>query len=94
MARIAMKDRTLPDVYFEELLPTIEAGIHSRPNRVRDAMNSALIAIGIRNEKLQERAFAPPQTSVRWRLTTGQPGASRRTPPTYILKTVNRKSRR
>jgi hypothetical protein len=38
-------------------LGIIERDIHHRKNRVRDAMNSARIAIGIRNKKLEERAL-------------------------------------
>jgi 3-methyladenine DNA glycosylase AlkD len=38
----------LPDGYFEPYLNTIENDIHERPNRTRDAMNTALINIGLR----------------------------------------------
>ena len=93
MAKIAMKDRTLPDEYFEELLSTIEAGIHTRQNRVRDAMNSALIAIGIRNEKLQERAMLAAGTIGKVEVDHGATGCVTPDAAQYILKTVNRKSR-
>ena len=93
MAKIAMKDRTLPDEYFEELLPTIEAGIHTSPNRVRDAMNSALIAIGIRNEKLQERALRAAGNIGKVEVDHGATGCVTPDAASYILKTVNRKSR-
>ena len=93
MARIAMKDRTLPDGYFEELLSTLEAGIHSRPNRVRDAMNSALIAIGIRNERLQERALCAAANVGKVEVDHGATGCVTPDAAQYILKTVNRKSK-
>ena len=93
IAKIAMKDRTLPDEYFEELLPTIEAGIHTRENRVRDAMNSALIAIGIRNEKLQERAMLAAGNIGKVEVDHGATGCVTPDAASYILKTVNRKSR-
>jgi 3-methyladenine DNA glycosylase AlkD len=48
LANLAMYEPTLPDTYFEPYLPLIEREIHGRKNRVRDAMNSALIAIGLR----------------------------------------------
>jgi hypothetical protein len=38
----------LPDDYFEAYLGRIEIDIHKSPNRTRDAMNSALINIGLR----------------------------------------------
>jgi 3-methyladenine DNA glycosylase AlkD len=54
----AMSDRDATDAEFETLLATIEREIHARKNRVRDAMNSALIAIGARNPRLTEKALA------------------------------------
>ena len=94
MAKIAMKDRTLPDEYFEELLPTIEAGIHTGRNRVRDAMNSALIAIGIRNEKLQELALRAAGNIGKVEVDHGVTGCVTPDAASYILKTVNRKRRK
>ena len=93
IAKIAMKDRTLPDEYFKELLPTIEAGIHTRENRVRDAMNSALIAIGIRNEKLQELAMLAAGNIGKVEVDHGATGCVTPDAAQYILKTVNRKSK-
>ncbi len=93
VAKIAMKDWTLPDEYFEELLSTVEAGIHSRENRVRDAMNSALIAIGIRNEKLQERALRAAGNIGKVDVDHGATGCVTPDAAQYILKTVNRKSK-
>ena len=94
MARIAMKDRTIPDEYFVELLSTVEAGIHTRKNRVRDAMNSTLIAIGIRNEKLQERAMVAAGNIGKVEVDHGATGCVTPDAAQYILKTVNRKSRK
>ncbi len=58
LANLAMKDTTLPDEFFENYLEVIERNIHSAKNFVRNAMNSALIAIGIRNAALEEKALA------------------------------------
>jgi 3-methyladenine DNA glycosylase AlkD len=58
LARLALQDQTLPDEYFESYLQVIESDIHQRKNRVRYGMNGALIAIGMRNEKLEKRALA------------------------------------
>jgi len=58
IGRLAQNDQTLPDDYFESYLRIIESDIHKRKNRVRHQMNSALIAIGGRNEKLEKQALA------------------------------------
>lgn len=57
------RDKSLPDSFFEPLVARIEANIHRAPNRMRDAMNAALIAIGIRSE-----AFAKTCTQVAKRI--------------------------
>jgi 3-methyladenine DNA glycosylase AlkD len=58
IARLALDDKGLPDEYFEKYLKIIESDIHNRKNRVRHEMNSALIAIGCRNENLEKRSLA------------------------------------
>ncbi len=58
LAILAMRDKEMPDSYFEDQLQTIERGIHSCKNNLKDSMNSALIAIGIRNEALKAKAIA------------------------------------
>ncbi|MBA3943500.1 MAG: DNA alkylation repair protein [Herpetosiphonaceae bacterium] len=55
---LATNDKNLPDDYFERYLMTIERDLHNRKNRVRYAMNSALITIGGRNPQLEEKALA------------------------------------
>ena len=58
MGALALWNTALPDAYFEALLPQLEAGIHTAKNRVRDAMNDALIAIGARSAALRDKAVA------------------------------------
>ena len=58
MSVLAMIDQELSDSYFDGHLKTIEKGIHERKNRVRHAMNMALISIGMRNPALEKKAFA------------------------------------
>lgn len=58
VAYLALHDRTLEDAWFVERLRQIEAEIHQRPDRVRHAMNSALIAIGLRGPELEVHALA------------------------------------
>ena len=57
LAHLAMKDKSLTDDYLIERVEEIKRRIHGSQNRVRDAMNNALIAIGIRNPELQEIAL-------------------------------------
>lgn len=55
---LAMQDKDLPDVQLEKYVQAIEKSIHRAKNRTREAMNSALISIGIRNDKLERLAIA------------------------------------
>lgn len=54
----AVQEATLPDSYFEGYLKTIEERIRIAGNRSRHAMNAALIAIGMRNQRLHPLALA------------------------------------
>jgi 3-methyladenine DNA glycosylase AlkD len=51
-------DGAQADGWFLPYLEAIEREIHGRKNRVRSAMNNALIAIGIRGGEMEERAIA------------------------------------
>lgn len=54
---IAIKNKTLQDDFFSPYLEEIKENIHNEKNRKKEAMNSALIAIGIRNEDLEQTAI-------------------------------------
>jgi 3-methyladenine DNA glycosylase AlkD len=58
LARLAMGDSDLTDADFERYLGEIESRIHRSRNRVRDAMNMAVIAIGLRGAALETRAVS------------------------------------
>jgi 3-methyladenine DNA glycosylase AlkD len=58
VARLAGADNELEDAWFLDRLEKIETGIHEAPNRKRETMNTALIAIGCRNARLRQRAEA------------------------------------
>jgi 3-methyladenine DNA glycosylase AlkD len=58
LADLATNDRTLPDSYFAPLLERIERDLHSSKNRVRHAMNNAVIAIGLRDAALEAQAVS------------------------------------
>jgi 3-methyladenine DNA glycosylase AlkD len=55
---LAMRGGALTDDYVLERLAFVEAHIHKSQNRVRHAMNSAVIAIGLRTPELRELALA------------------------------------
>ena len=56
LAHLAIRDAGLTDAYFEARLEEVEARLHGSKNRVRDAMNNAVIAIGLRNSRLERKA--------------------------------------
>ncbi|WP_164015448.1 DNA alkylation repair protein [Pyxidicoccus trucidator] len=57
LAALATKTEQLADDELSVWLPRIEQGIHSAQNRVRESMNSALIAIGGRGGALRDTAL-------------------------------------
>jgi 3-methyladenine DNA glycosylase AlkD len=91
VAKFAMQDPTLPDAYFETCLAQIEAEIHTCKNCVRDAMNSALIAIGIRDALLQAEAIEAAGKIGKVVVDHGQTGCKTPDAAAYILKTVRRR---
>jgi len=52
---MARKDENLDDEFFLKFVKKIEKDINKSANRAKEAMNNALIAIGMRNNKLRER---------------------------------------
>jgi 3-methyladenine DNA glycosylase AlkD len=93
LAHLAMKDETLADGYFRPYLAIIERDIHRRKNRVRYSMNSALIAIGIRNEILQAEAIAVAQKIGQVEVDHGETNCKTPEAIEYIKRTVARKKR-
>ena len=94
VAHLAMKDQSLPDDYFTNRLATIEGQIHTRKNRVRDAMNNALIAIGIRNEVLEELALAAAARIGKVEVDHGQTGCKTPDAADYIRRTLTRREQK
>ena len=94
LASIAMNDADLPDAYFEKQLATIEQEIHTRKNRVRDAMNSALIAIGIRNTTLEKQALTAARRIGKVKVDHGETGCVTPDAAAYIKKTLAHRAKR
>lgn len=81
-------DKKLSDDFFESYLRTIETDVHNRQNRVRHAMNSALIAIGLRNEFLQKQALTAAKKIGKVVVDHGETGCQTPDATEYILKMI------
>ncbi len=93
-ANLAMKDQDLPDAYFRGLLGVIEGEIHQRKNRVRDAMNNALIAIGIRSPELEEPALSAAARIGKVDVDHGETNCKTPAAAAYIRRTLARRQSR
>ncbi|GAB5520574.1 MAG: DNA alkylation repair protein [Rhodothermales bacterium] len=93
VAHAAMGKREQPDDDFLADLETIEREIHARPNRTRDAMNSALIAIGMRNEALRAAAEATAERIGRVTVDHGETNCKTPDAIPYIARGWARKKR-
>ncbi|MDA1314022.1 MAG: DNA alkylation repair protein [Acidobacteria bacterium] len=94
LARLATKDDAAEDEYFAAYIPIIEERIHKAKNRVRDAMNAALIAIGGRSAALEEKAVAAAVRIGKVEVDHGPTGCKTPDSVTYIRKTGARKRHR
>lgn len=94
LSRLAASDRELADEYFEPYLETIEREIHKNRNRVKYAMNGALINIGLRNPHLQKRAIEVAGTIGRVEVDHGETGCKTPDAIEYIRKTEEHKAKK
>ncbi len=88
IGQLALHEPSLPDSYFEPYVSEIESGIHQQKNRVREAMNNALIAIGVRNSDLQERALSAARAIGPVEIDHGETNCKTPDAAEYILRTV------
>jgi 3-methyladenine DNA glycosylase AlkD len=92
---LAGQNSDLPDKYFIVYLKNIEAGIHDSPNRVRHAMNGAVINIGLRNESLEKKATASAKRIGKVEVDHGETSCKTPDAASYILKAkAHRRKRR
>jgi 3-methyladenine DNA glycosylase AlkD len=73
-------------------LETIRATIHGRKNRVRHAMNGALIGIGLRNPALRVKALECAQAIGKVDVDHGETGCKTPDAATYIAKAAGRRA--
>ena len=91
LSGLALRDESLPDSFFQPYLETIGIDIHKRKNRVRHAMNGALIGIGSRNSKLEKQALALAAKIGKVEVDHGETGCKTPDAAAYIRKTVAHK---
>lgn len=91
LSGLAQRDPSLPDSFFLPYLDTIQAEIHKSKNRVRYAMNGALIGIGSRNSKLQKQALAVAAKIGKVDVDHGNTGCKTPDAASYIRKTIAHK---
>lgn len=94
VAQLAMHDTALADDAFLPYLAAIERGIHTRPNRTREAMNNALIAIGSRNDALEAQALAAAARIGKVTVDHGDTSCKTPDAAAYIRKTRARQQAR
>ncbi|MFQ5710121.1 MAG: DNA alkylation repair protein [bacterium] len=94
LAHLAMHSEELSDRYFEPYLEIIEKDIHASRNRVKDAMNSALAALGIYRESLSEKALSAARKIGKVEVDHGETGCKTPDAESYIQKALERKSKR
>lgn len=87
LALLTTNDVTLPDSYFEPYLARIERDIHQARNRVREAMNNTLIAIGSRSAALEPLALASAARIGKVDIDHGETACETPDAATYIGKT-------
>lgn len=88
ISHLAMDDAALDDAYFAGLVDTIERTVHRAPNRARYAMNTALIAIGIRNAALRRLVLVAARRIGPIEVDHGETGCKTPDVASYIAKTL------
>jgi 3-methyladenine DNA glycosylase AlkD len=91
LARLAGAPDGPDDAYFDRWLAEIRDDIHARPNRVREAMNNALIAIGVRGDRLEHEALAIAAAIGPVDVDHGETACKTPDAAAYIRKTLDRR---
>ena len=84
----------LPDRVFADYLKVIEAEIQGAKNRVRHAMNGALIGIGLRSAGLEKKAVAVARRIGVVEVDHGETGCKTPDAAGYIAKTKAHRAKR
>lgn len=87
VSNLAMTNSELPDSFFAPFLERIATSIHDCKNRVREAMNATLIAIGTRNPALEAQAIEIAGQIGKVYVDHGETGCKTPDAAAYIRKT-------
>lgn len=87
---LARQSGALTGGYVQERLSYLEAHIHKAQNRVRHAMNSAVIAIGLHSPEMRELAFAAAARIGKVTVDHGETGCQTPDAAAYIRKVLAR----
>jgi len=93
-AHLAPKPGVITEKQLEGYLAQIESRIHKSENRAKDAMNSALIAIGLRSTKLEKRAVAAAKRIGKVDVDHGETSCKTPDAVAYIAKTKLRRAQK
>ncbi len=93
-AMLCNDDERLTDDELAKYVDRIEARVHESPNWVRNAMNGALISIGLRNAALQKRALAAAGRIGNVEVDHGQTACKTPDAAAYIKKAAAHRSRK
>ena len=88
LTHLAMRPGGLPDDFLEEILMKIESEIHGSENRVKYAMNNALIAIGVSSSKLSKKVIEAAKRIGRVDVDHGETNCQTPDAAAYIEKTL------
>ena len=91
---LASQPGSLPEEEFASYIDHIQNNIHSSPNRVRHSMNQAVISIGVRNEKLQEKALAVAKAIGKVKVDHGDTSCKTPNAAAYIKKTLEHRKKK
>jgi hypothetical protein len=84
----------LPDSFFTPYLAEAERRIPTAANRLREAMNATVIAIGMRNPRLEDAALAAAARIGKVHVDHGETGCKTPDAREYILKAAARRGAR
>lgn len=94
IGQLALREPALPHGYFAPYLTKIKMGIQQQKNRVREAMNNALIAIGVRDDELQAQALEIAKTIGVVEIDHGETNCKTPDATAYILRTIDHRRKR
>jgi 3-methyladenine DNA glycosylase AlkD len=94
LGSLALNDDDLDDRYCADQIAIIAKEIHTRPNRTRHSMNNALIALGVRNGKLEKKARAAAKKIGKVEVDHGETGCQTPDADSYMTKTLTHRKKK